>query len=141
MSLTKEPVEVARSAQSGLISNPRLTVLVIEDCQDNAEMLLELLEQLGHRARMAMTASSALELLKQSQPDVVLLDLELPDMDGYEVARAIRAQYGQSIRILAVTGFSGDSPRERAREAGFDGFVVKPYRIEDLLALMSENAA
>jgi CheY-like chemotaxis protein len=138
--LNNEPAQVA-TPQSGVICSSKLAILVVEDCQDNAEMLVELLQQLGHRVRTAPTASSAFGLLKESLPDVVLLDLELPDMDGYEVAKTIRAEHGTRIRILAVTGFSGDAPRERAREAGFDAYVVKPYRIEELVALMSEKAA
>jgi CheY-like chemotaxis protein len=124
-----------------VISRPRLDVLVVDDCQDNAEMLLELLEQLGHRVRMALTASHAFELMKESKTDVVLLDLELPDMDGYQVAKVIRAEQGTRVRIVAVTGFSSKEHRERARGAGFDAFLVKPYRVDDLLALISEKAA
>jgi CheY-like chemotaxis protein len=141
MMVEKDVAQVDTTPQSGLICSSELAILVVEDCQDNAEMLVELLQQLGHRVRTAPTASSAFELLKQSLPDVVLLDLDLPDMDGCEIAKMIRAEHGTRIRILAVTGFSGDAPRERAREAGFDAFVVKPYRIEELVALMSEKAA
>jgi CheY-like chemotaxis protein len=108
-------------------------VLIVEDDEDSAEALGEVLIHLGHRVLKAASASRAIELLDESTPNVVLLDLGLPDEDGCTLATAIRARLGTAaVRLVALTGFSGIEARERARIAGFDAFLTKPVTWEKL---------
>src|SRR5687767_10043068 len=103
-----------------LVAPPVFDVLIVEDSEDIAEALSELLVDRGDRVRMARDGESALEAIGQRSADVVLLDLGLPDMDGYEVAAAIRARSGDQVRIVAITGFTGARAREQARRSRFD---------------------
>jgi len=107
-------------------------IIIVDDSEDNAEMLSELLIERGHRVRIAPNGASALELLGKDVADVVLLDVGLPDMDGYEVAEFIRGRFRDRVRIIALTGFSGTRAREQARRSGFDAYLVKPFHIEDV---------
>ena len=101
-----------------------------------------LTETLGHESRLAGGGLAGLELCKAWNPDVVFLDIGLPDMDGYEVAAAIRArQDGRSgPRLVAVTGYGQDSDREKTREAGFDDHLVKPADFEAIVAILQTVA-
>jgi len=105
---------------------------VIDDSLENAELLAELIESYGHRVRTAPTGTAALELLNERVAELVFLDLSLPDMPGADVARAIRARWGAACRIVAWTGYSDPERREGASQAGCDGFMVKPLRLEQL---------
>ena len=118
-------------------SQSSLSVLVVDDSVDNAEMLAELISALGHRVRVAHLAAAALDLLDEAPSDLIFLDLSLPDIDGLSVARTVRARFGNAIRIIALTGFSGSREREQASEAGCDLFVVKPLKLEQLRQLLA----
>jgi excisionase family DNA binding protein len=118
----------------------KLTIVVVDDSEDNVEILAELLGELGHRVLTASSGAGALELLDQSLPDVVLLDIGLPDINGYEVATTIRTRFGDTVRLIAVTGFSAAAAREQARRAGFDAFLVKPYHVEEIEAALIPRA-
>jgi CheY-like chemotaxis protein len=84
----------------------------------------------GHAVRTAYSAKQSLEELARFAPDVVLLDIGLPEMDGYEVARRIRDQYGrEGVRLVAVTGYGQQEDRQRAHDAGFDAHLVKPVEM------------
>lgn len=109
-----------------------LDIVVVDDSEDSADMFAEILRVGGHRVRVAYRGGDALRLLDQALPDVVFLDVGLPDMDGFEAASAIRARFGRDVRVVALTGFSGSEHRERAERAGFDAFMVKPFRKESL---------
>ena len=115
-------------------------VLIVDDEVDNAELLRQLLELAGHRVRVAQAGHDALALLAQAPADVVLVDLGLPDVDGCELAREIRARLPSS-RIAAVTGRSDEDTRAAALRAGCDAFIVKPVRVPQLLALLDRGAA
>lgn len=104
----------------------KLNLVVVDDNEDSAEMLAELLRFRGHGVRVASLGRRALELLAEDQPDAVLLDVGLPDLDGYEVAALIRARFGGAIRLVALTGYSGAEARGQASVAGFDVFITKP---------------
>lgn len=108
-------------------------VLVVDDEPDAAEMLAEMLTFLGYLAEFACDGNGALTLARTFQPQVVLMDLSLPDMDGYELARRLRADptFEQAL-LVAVTGWSGKERELKAREAGFDHYIVKPIRLEAL---------
>jgi two-component system, chemotaxis family, CheB/CheR fusion protein len=110
-------------------------ILVVDDETDSADALVELLELEGHTARAAADGELALSSLATFEPELVLLDLGLPRIDGYEVARRLRDRLGPEVRIIALTGYR-DEPA-RLREAGFDGHLLKPTSIEKLLALVA----
>jgi K+-sensing histidine kinase KdpD/CheY-like chemotaxis protein len=110
------------------------TVLVVDDNHDAAALLTALAEQRGHAARAANDGPSALRMLAEFRPDVALLDLGLPAMDGFELAQRIRQIPSLSkIRLVAVTGYSQPGDRERTRAAGFDLHLVKPIALEDVI--------
>ncbi|SMF97412.1 PAS domain S-box-containing protein [Methylomagnum ishizawai] len=114
-------------------------LLVVDDNRDAADSLALLLELLGIEVRVAYDGSAALALLAEFPPDVVLLDLGMPGMDGYEVARRIRGQPGgRDIALFALTGWGQAADRHRTRLGGFDQHLVKPVDFEDLRRLLAE---
>jgi CheY-like chemotaxis protein len=121
----------------------RLRVLVVDDCPDNRESTRVLLDLWGYEARDAHDGPAALELAQAFRPDVVLLDLGLPKLNGYEVARRLLALPGLStVNLIAVTGLTAESDRRRADEAGFAFFLVKPFdpaALEGLLRDLAER--
>jgi len=105
---------------------PRRT-LVVDDNHDAAESLAMLLSMDGHEVEAVFTPQQALERVTQFHPDVMLLDIGLPEMDGYEVARRVRAMPGgKQIRLIALTGYGQTDDRRKALAAGFDEHLVKP---------------
>ncbi len=107
----------------------RLRVVLAEDNADARDLLQFALEQHGHSVVPCADGISAIERAVSHRPDAMLIDLGLPGRDGYEVARSIRARLGRSVRLIALTGYGQTSDRERAFEAGFDEFLVKPADI------------
>lgn len=108
-------------------------VLVVDDNQSAADILTLLVEMLGHEVKTALDGIEALELGDQLEPDVVLLDIGLPGMGGYEICRMMRERaWGSRARIVAVTGWGQEEDRLRSREAGFDVHLVKPVARDDL---------
>jgi len=100
-------------------------ILVVDDYPDAAEMACTLLEILGHETCAASSANEALIAADTFVPDVALVDIGLPDLDGYEVAKELRARSRQALYLVAITGWNTESP-ERAYAAGFDQFILKP---------------
>jgi len=112
-------------------------VLIVEDNLDAAEALSELLRMWGHDVEVTHDGVSALRAARQGEPDVVLLDIGLPGMDGYEVARELRAIPGlAAARLIALTGYGQESDRRRSSLAGVDHHLVKPVDLERLRALL-----
>ena len=111
-------------------------VLVVDDNIDHVEMLVLLLKEMGHPTEFALTAHAALNAARRFRPDVVILDLALPDMDGTILCRQLRQESGQDTRILAVTGSAREGDRERAMEAGCDQFLNKPVDPRFLQSLL-----
>jgi signal transduction histidine kinase len=105
---------------------PVRNVVVIEDNRDGARAMSMLIRALGAVAHVAHDGTSGVELVRQVRPQVVLLDIGLPDVDGYEACRQIRAELGKSTRIIAVSGWGQSEDKRRAVEAGFDAHVTKP---------------
>jgi CheY-like chemotaxis protein len=115
-----------------------LRVLVVDDNRDSADMLVMLLQIFGHEAQAAYSGQTALEAAVEYQPDVVLLDIGLPDMNGHEVAEHLRQQpQTKDIRLIAITGYGQDSDRQRSKEAGFDRHLVKPVNPQELQELLA----
>jgi two-component system CheB/CheR fusion protein len=111
-----------------------IRVLVVDDNRDAAETLAEALALEGHDVAVAYDGGMALEVAARCSPDVVLLDIGLPVLDGYEVARRLRgSRAAPAPRLIAVTGYGQESDRTRAAEAGFDDHIVKPVDLEVLL--------
>lgn len=117
-----------------------LNILVVDDNVDAAETMRELLECMGHLAAVAFNANDALVLSRKSRPQVLLLDIGLPDMDGYELVRRLREmpETAQST-IVALTGYGQPEDIARALKAGFDLHLVKPVAIDDLESIICER--
>ena len=116
---------------------PRRRILVVDDNRSNANSLGVLLRALGQDVEMAYDGPSALELIRRRRPDLVLLDIGLPGMDGYEVVRRCRADDGlRRIVLVAMTGYGKEEDRRRSQEAGFNAHLVKPVDLDDLRALL-----
>ena len=115
-----------------------LRILVVDDNKDAVQSMAMLLEVSGNDVRLAHEGKHALELAQQFKPHVVLLDIGLPGMDGYEVARRLRQQPPlQRSLLIALTGYGQPEDRKRSRAAGFDYHLVKPVdptELEELLA-------
>jgi len=120
-------------------AGPRRRILVVDDNVDAAEALGELLRDCGHEVATAHDGTRALDHARLHRPDIVLLDISMPEMDGYEVAKRIRGELGLGDALLvALTGYGEDRHRRLAREAGFDQHVTKPVdasKLEELLKL------
>ncbi|MEO8605045.1 MAG: PAS domain-containing protein [bacterium] len=122
-------------------TEPRRRILIVDDNEDAANSLAMLLELDGHEVKAVYTAGSALACATSFEPDAVLLDIGLPDMDGYEVARRIRAlPRAGVIRLIALTGYGQADDRERALEAGFDDHLVKPVELSALERALFRNS-
>jgi PAS domain S-box-containing protein len=105
---------------------PRKCILVVEDNTDNREMMRILLETAGHEVHDTGDGVSGVELAVQLEPDIVLIDIGLPGIDGYEVARQIRSKLHDRSRLIALSGYGQQKDRERAFHAGFDDHLLKP---------------
>ncbi len=115
-----------------------LQILVVDDNVDAAETLAMLLEVKGHQIRVAHTGLESIDLVREFHPDVVLLDIGLPGIDGYEVARRVRSDALPSQPLLvALTGWGAQSDRDKAKAAGFDHHLVKPVDFAELQAVLS----
>jgi CheY-like chemotaxis protein len=101
-------------------------ILVVDDHADAAHALERLLRAMGHEVAVAYDGRTALDQLSVTRPDVALLDITMPDMNGYELARQMRCRVDGAVRIVALTGFGLPEDRQRAIDAGFDHHVVKP---------------
>lgn len=110
------------------------TILIAEDYDDNRELLHLLLAGVGYQISEARNGHECLKMARENPPDLVMVDLSMPELDGWGVVRELRSD-AATVRIpcIAVTAHT-DRDRERALETGFDDFVGKPYRIEELLA-------
>lgn len=123
------------------LSTQALRILIIDDNVDSATGLSLCLESLGYELRSAHTGKEGVAAARNYQPDAILLDIGLPDIDGCEVARRLREERSlNSTRIVAMTGYSGDADRDRAQRAGFDHYLVKPVELPKLLELLDAFA-
>jgi CheY-like chemotaxis protein len=114
-------------------------VLIVDDNEDAADLMAEALESMGHSTRVAYDGPQALRLVGDFVPDVALVDIGLPVMDGHELARRLRESPQLSeLRIVAVTGYGQEADRQRSREAGFDAHLVKPVDVDRLADIIAE---
>jgi PAS domain S-box-containing protein len=124
--------QVAETAAPPSPTDGQGRVLIVDDNQDAAMLLAEALQLAGFATEVAHDGAAALRAADRFGPDVALLDLGLPLMDGYEVARRLRATHGESPKLIAVTGYGQASDRRRSQEAGFDVHLVKPVDLPEL---------
>lgn len=136
-----EPRGPLRHETSAPATGGARRILVVDDNRDSAESLGMLLEMLGHEVRVVHDGPSVLQAALTFRPDVVLLDIGLPGMSGYEVARHLRkeGQLGATV-LVAVTGWGQDSDRRRSKDAGFDHHLVKPVDLEILKKVLGAQA-
>jgi K+-sensing histidine kinase KdpD len=125
-------------ASGGRRDAVRLRVLLVEDNRDAREMLRSLLELSGHEVHEAEDGRQALDIAMQVETDVALIDIGLPGLDGYEVARRLKEQ-GRPTRLVALTGYGQPGDRRRSMDAGFDAHLVKPVDLERLLRALGES--
>ena len=136
-------VEASQDAQpqsdgSGRLNPPSLRMLIVDDNRDAADSLAMLLRTTGNEIRTAYDGLEALQVASEFRPEVVLLDIGLPKIDGHEVAQRIRREpWGARVCLIAVTGWSDESDRARSRAAGFDHHLVKPLDTAHLAQLLS----
>lgn len=139
-----ETQPVVQNIEQGLpTQSAARRVLVIDDDKDVADSLAMLLELLGCDVRTAYNGAAGVNLVTEFRPSVVFLDLGMPDMNGFETARHIRAEAaGQKACLVALTGWGQDADKRRTREAGFDRHLVKPAdmdAIEEILASSTDD--
>jgi signal transduction histidine kinase len=138
----KQPAKSVSEIEPALASRARTRrrILVVDDNVDSAESMAMMLELSGHDVAMAHDGLAAVELAKEFQPDVALLDLGMPKLDGYEAARSIRQQsWGQKMKLVALTGWGQQEDKRRSREAGFDAHLVKPIDFDALEELVATD--
>lgn len=124
---------------SPFMKEPR--VLVADDDEDTLLTLTTLLRDEGYEARGVHCGADVLQAVFNFAPDVVLLDIGMPQMSGYDVARTLRERYGSARpALIAVTGFTRSMDRAQARAAGFEHHIGKPYKPRELLQLIGEVA-
>jgi signal transduction histidine kinase len=135
------PVSEKESSAPPMVAaeSHRQRVLVVDDNRDGAEMLAEALAGLGYRTAVAHDGPGALRIACDFVPDVALLDIGLPIMDGYELAARLREQR-RDVKLVAVTGYGQESDQERTRRAGFQAHVTKPADLEKLAKLVAKLA-
>jgi CheY-like chemotaxis protein len=112
-------------------------VLVVDDNEDTARSFFELLLVMGHQCEFKTEPKQVMDTARAFRPDLVLLDIGMPDIDGHHLARLLRREFGAELRIVAITAYGRDEDRQRTRKAGFDAHVTKPVDIPILESILS----
>jgi PAS domain S-box-containing protein len=134
-----EPASAARSSGGHRVIRPR-RILVVDDNRDSADSLGMLLGMMGNEIRMAHDGVEAVRVAGEFKPELVLLDIGLPRMNGYDAAIRIRQALGSGVQLVALTGWGQEGDRRRSREAGFDHHFTKPVDIDALKQLIATSA-
>ncbi len=140
MRLLKCSNEVPELMKSMEVDNAPISaslILIVDDNEAAVAGLKKLLEYYKHRVVTAYTGEDALRVTREHQPDIIFLDIGLPDIDGYEVARQLRTQ-GWNRTIIALTGYGQTTDMSKSKDAGFDGHLLKPVGVKDLLAVIEK---
>jgi len=116
----------------------RHRILVADDSRDSADSMAALLELGGHEVYTAYSGKDAIESAQRLRPDLLLLDLGLPDLSGYAVCGTVRAALGSNVNIVAMTGWGQEEDRQRTANAGFDHHLVKPVDASDVERVLRE---
>jgi CheY-like chemotaxis protein len=134
--------ETCDATSPGPAAPPRARVLIVDDNRDALMLLVELLRYLGYEVVYVDDPVSALELARSARPSIALIDIGLPGMDGYELARRLRSlEELDDLKVVAITGYGLESDRVRSTAAGFDRHLVKPVSIETLQAVLATFTA
>jgi signal transduction histidine kinase/ActR/RegA family two-component response regulator len=136
LALADSPEAVEARHPAAPVARPQ-RVLIIEDNRDAAEMLRELLELSGYQVALAFTGPDGVAAAREFEPQVVLCDIGLPGMSGYEVAATLRRESAPEARLIALSGYGEDGDRRRAREASFDEHLLKPVAFEEVEVLLA----
>ena len=138
--VTDEAPRRMRSMEQPIKAGPKRRVLVVDDNRDNADSLAALLQISGHETQVAMDGEAAIGAAAEYEPDVILLDIGLPKVNGYDACRRIRERpSGKRAMIYALTGWGQEEDRRRSRDAGFDGHFVKPVDHRELLEALTRT--
>jgi len=136
--LSRDEVAAQHGPDVASESQPQRRVLIVDDNRDSADSLAMLMQITGNKTYMAHDGVEAVEAVEKYRPEVVLLDIGLPGMDGHEVCRRVREQpWGKDIIVIALTGWGQEDDRRKSEEAGFDGHLVKPVDYDKLLELLA----
>jgi CheY-like chemotaxis protein len=136
-----EAADAAGDGEAGSGSHP-LRVMVVDDNRDSADSASSIVRLLGYRVESAYDGASALELARKLRPHTVLLDLAMPELDGFETLRRLRVQPGMdNAYVIAMTGYGSEEDRRRTRAAGFDGHLTKPVELDALVGYLNEASA
>jgi PAS domain S-box-containing protein len=137
-----EPPSLAKSAAPSREAGAQRRILVVDDNRDAAEMLQQLLQILGNEVHLADDGVQALEAVERLRPEVVLLDIGLPVLNGYDVCREIKEKHADAAPlVIAVTGWGQENDRKHAFDVGFDGHLVKPLDLDALLHVLADGFA
>ncbi|MEO6848373.1 MAG: response regulator [Chthoniobacterales bacterium] len=115
-------------------------ILVVDDSIENADCLTQLLKLMGHIVHTVYSGVRAIEVVIEMKPEIVLLDIGMPEMNGYEVCIHLRKRVGDDLLIIAITGLGHPADRIRSMEAGFDHHLVKPAAFDVLHELLKKKA-
>jgi CheY-like chemotaxis protein len=135
--LKKPPTVLSAASDAAVESLSQRRILIVDDNKDSADSLALLLEITGNKTYMAHDGVEAVEAIEKHRPEVVLLDIGLPKLDGHEVCRRVREKpWGKDIVVIALTGWGQEDDRRKSEEAGFNGHLVKPVDYDKLLELL-----
>jgi signal transduction histidine kinase len=137
VSVASQPPPPSNEGATG----PRRRVLVVEDMADHREILREFVASLGHEVEVAEDGLDGLAQARRFHADVMVVDIGLPGIDGYELARRIRAERGNEVKLIAVTGYGQPDDRRRALDAGFDLHLTKPIDVKAMQTAIEATAA
>lgn len=112
---------------------PKYNILVVDDNQDNRELVVKILTLRGHRTTEARDGEEAISKVSEAMPDLILMDISIPKLDGYEVTRRLKSNEAfRAIPVIALTAHAMKGDREKALEAGCDGYISKPINVREL---------
>ncbi len=138
----RERLSLALEAGRMGVCESSLRILIVDDNRDAADSLSEMLELMGNETGCFYDGQEGVDAALEFEPDVVLLDIGLPDMSGYEACRRIRQQpEGGQAMLIAITGWGAAEDRRRSKEAGFDHHMIKPVDPEGLIAILRKGGA
>ena len=125
----------------GELSGPRsLRVLIADDNEDAAEMLAQLVRMRGYKVAVAHDGLEAISSAASFMPDVALLDIGMPELDGHQVAAELRRERGSGVTLVAITGWGDSAAMERSSSAGFDHHLTKPIDLDGLIRWLAQHS-
>jgi CheY-like chemotaxis protein len=139
--LSPPPGELAKGSKSSISMGPQrpLRILVAEDNIINQKVIKKMLHKLGYRADVAANGLEVLAALDRQDYDVILMDIQMPEMDGLDAARKIRETRPTWPKIIAITAFAMEGDKEKCIESGMDGYISKPVNLEELRAILRSD--